>query len=439
MRIGRWAGVVASTLALAASNLLPAGPAEANSGQNAGIRSITPITTVYTYGQKVSAVAVEYGENVNPKELDTSTFSVRDTLYNFRFNPIEDLPKLTDRKVTRTYTNDAATTRADHRSVPGRYVIVELDPEQNAGWTVITSKCPTFLCTVKVNPDLPTQVVQRKNVYGQPRLGIGRGPLLAKGSPNTSRKVTEKAVNLLVDEFRYGSYLSNGMVLPYHYHLPKNYDPAKTYPLMVVLPGHGMGWDGDNLTVQLAADIPATAWLRQKWTGTTQDVIVLAPQHQRVGGAAEADLLVKLLDQFLKDFAVDRRRVYATTVSYGSQLLWNAFAKRSDLFAGGLVTGGFAVNAEQAAAIAAAEIPLWVTHGVHDHLLNINLARTTRTLLRDAYIARGKTPEQIENLVHYTEYEDAAFSLPDYHAAYGPTYEDTSILTWLLSQSKPQT
>lgn len=111
-------------------------------------------------------------------------------------------------------------------------------------------------------------------------------------------------------------------------------------------------------------------------------------------------------------------------------------AVRPDLFAAGLVTGGFAANAEQAAAIAAAEIPLSVTHGVHDHLLNISLARTTRTLLQDAYLARGKTPEQIDDLLRYTEYEDAAFSLPDYHAAFGPTYEDTAILRWLLSQTK---
>ncbi|MFF4624186.1 hypothetical protein [Nonomuraea jabiensis] len=438
MQIGRRATATASALVLITSGLTFGGQSGERGTPDAGILSITPITTVYTYGQKVSAVAVEYGETVNPRELDTSTFSVQDTLYNFRFNPIEDLPKLTSRKVTGTYTNNAAIPRSDHRSVPGRYVIVELDPEQNAGWTVITSKCPTFLCTVKVNPDPPTRVVQRKNVYGRPPLGIGKGPLLAEATPDTSREVTDKAVNLLVDEFRYASYLSGGMVLPYHYHLPKNYDPARKYPLMVVLPGHGMGWDGDNLTVQLAADIPATAWLQPKWTGGTEDVIVLAPQHQRVGGPAEADLLVKLLDQFLEDFAVDKRRLYATTVSYGSQLLWNAFAKRPDLFAGGLVTGGFAADTEQAAAIAAAEIPLWITHGVHDHLLNINLARTTRTLLQNAYTERGKTPQQIETLVRYTEYEDAAFSLPDYHAAYGPTYEDSSILRWLLSQTKPQ-
>ncbi|MEU5910383.1 hypothetical protein [Micromonospora sp. NPDC047527] len=410
------------------------GPAH---GSGDGIRSITPITTVYTYGQKVSAVAIEYGATVNPRTLDNTTFTVADTIYNFRFNPIEDLPKLADRTITHTYTNDAPNTRTDQRSAPGRYVIVELNPADTGGWTVIVSKCPTFLCTVKVNPELPTRVVQRKDVHAQPGKGAGKGPVLARATPRESRPVTEQPVNKLVDEFTYGSFLSGGMVLPYHYHLPKNYQPGRTYPLMLVLPGHGMGWDGDNLGVQLAADIPATAWLQSSWTGSSEDVIVLAPQHQRVGGAAEADLLVKLLDQFVRQFPVDTRRVYATTVSYGSQLLWEAFAKRPGLFAGGLVTGGFPVNATQANAIAAGEVPVWITHGEHDHLLNVTGARNSSTLLRQAYQARGKSPEQAANLVRYTEYADSAFLLPDYHAAFGPTYEDSSILRWLLGQAKP--
>jgi predicted peptidase len=392
-----------------------------------GIQSITPITTVYTYGQKVSAVAVEYGEEVDPDSLDTTTFSVQDTAYNFRFHPIEDLSKLTDRRVIHTYTNDAATTRADHRSVPGRYVVIELDPDDDAGWTVILSKYADSRWTVKVNPDLPTTVTQHRDVHGL------RGSLLAGATREQARTMTRSARNEVVDDFRYGSHLSNGMVLPYHYHLPAAYDAERTYPLVVVLPGNGMGWDGDNLRVQLAADIPATAWVQNG-----EDVIVLAPQHQRVGAVAEAELLIDLLDHFTQDFAVDRRRVYATTVSYGSLLLWQAFAERPDLFAAGLVTGGYAADPGQAAAIAAAEIPVWITHGVHDHALDVNLARTSRSNLQDAYAERGTPPQQVDDLLKYVEYEDSAFSIPDYHAAFGPTYEDSSILQWVLNKIKPQ-
>jgi predicted peptidase len=403
-------------------------------GAGAGVQSITPITEVYTYGQKVSAVAVEYADPVNPHTLDKRTFTVSDTIYNFRFNPIEDLPKMAERTVTRVYTNSGPTTRADHRSVRGRFVIVELDPADTGGWTVIVSKCPTFLCTVKVNPDLPTTVVQRRDVHALPGRGKGTGPVLAKAAPNRTLRMTEEPVNLVVDQFTYGSFLSGGMVLPYHYRLPRNYDPARKYPLMVVLPGHGMGWDGDNTGVQIAADIPATAWLQPQWTGSREDVIVLAPQNQRVGAVAETDLLVKLMDRFVKDFAVDTDRIYGTTVSYGSQLLWQAFAARPGLFTAGLVTGGFQVSAAQATAIATAGTPVWITHGVNDHLLNISLARNSRQALQDAHRAAGRTPEQIADLVRYTEYGNEAFTLPDYHAAYGPTYADRDILRWLLGQ-----
>jgi predicted peptidase len=406
-------------------------------GDGTGIQRITPITEVGSYGQQVTAVAIEYRGPVNPRTLDTDTFTVFDTVYNFRFNPIEDLPTLAERAITAVYTNSAPTIRPDQRSATGQYVIVELDPADNLGWTVIVSKCPTFLCTVKVNPELPTTVVQNQDVHGQPGRGKGNGPVIGKRAPGHQHPVTEPPVNLLVDEFTYGSFLSGGMVVPYHYYLPAGYQPGTEYPLMVVLPGHGMGWDGDNTGVQLAADIPATAWLTSQWTGRDQDVIVLAPQHQRVGADAEAELLVKLVDDFLTNHSVDPDRVYATTVSYGSTLLWGAFAQRPDLWAGGLVTGGFQVDAEQATTIAAAEIPIWITHGINDHLLNISLARNSHTALLDAHTANGKSEAEIAALLQYTEYDNDAFSLPDYHAAFGPTYEDTEILRWLLDQRRP--
>jgi predicted peptidase len=113
------------------------------------------------------------------------------------------------------------------------------------------------------------------------------------------------------------------------------------------------------------------------------------------------------------------------------------FPKRPELFAGGLVTGGFQISDAQANAIAAAEVPLSVTHGINDRLLNISLGRGTNAALRSAYEARGKSPEEIARLLHYTEYDNAAYSLPDYHAAFGPTYEDPMILQWLLDQRKP--
>lgn len=400
-----------------------------------GIQSVTAITDVYAFGQKVSAVAIEYAADVNPRTLDLATYTVSDTIYNFRFNPIGDLPKLADRTITRIYTNDEPAIDPDGESDRGRYVIVELDPNDPGGNTVIVSKCPTFLCSVKVNPDLPTQVVQNERVYAQPGNGVGWGQLLAAASADV-HPLTAETINLFVDEFVHDTYVRNGTVLPYAYHLPADYDPSHAYPIVVILPGHGMGWDGDNEGVQIAADIPATAWQRPEWTGTDEDVIVLAPQNQRVGVAAEADIMVALLEEFMGTYSVDPERVYASTVSYGSTTAWQAMATtRPGLFSAVLITGGFAVSATQAASIAADRTPIWITHGTNDHLLNVaTTGRLSRDRLRAAYVAAGVDPGAVEDLVRYTEYGNDAYSLPDYHLAAAPTYEDETILQWLLEQ-----
>src|SRR5688500_13991712 len=80
-----------------------------------GIPSVTAITQVYTYGQKVAAVAVEYPAVVDPRTLDLGTFTVTDSVYNFRYDPIEDLAKRADRTVTRIYTNSSPSPRPSGR------------------------------------------------------------------------------------------------------------------------------------------------------------------------------------------------------------------------------------------------------------------------------------------------------------------------------------
>jgi predicted peptidase len=400
-----------------------------------GIQSVSAITEVYAFGQKVAAVAIEYSAEVNPRTLDLDTFTVSDTIYNFRFNPISDLPILAERTVTAVYTNDEAAIDPDETSDPGRFVVVELDESDPGGNTVILSKCPTFLCSVKVNPDLPTQVVQNENVYAQPGSGVGWGQLLSAASSDI-HPLSGTTINILVDEFVHDSYVLSGTVLPYAYWVPADYDPSREYPVVVILPGHGMGWDGDNEGVQIAADIPATAWLQSEWTGTDEDVIVLAPQNQRVGVAAEAEIMVALLEEFMGTYSIDPDRVYASTVSWGSTTAWQAMATtRPGLFSAVLITGGFAVSATQAASIATDRTPIWVTHGTNDHLLNVTTTgRLSRDRLRAAYVAAGVDPLEVEDLVRYTEYGDEAFAQPDRHLAAAPTYEDETILQWLLEQ-----
>jgi predicted peptidase len=396
------------------------------------VLGVTPVTEVGSYGQQVTKVVVEYATRVDSRRLSPAMFRVEDSGYNFRFDPASELGDLVDREIADVYTTDDPERLLD-RERPGRrgrYVVLELADDPEGGWTVITSLCPTFLCSVRVNPDQLTQVTQLADVVGP------RGTVVSAAAPQTPHRITEESIDREVDHFRSGSLETESGELLYDYRLPDRYDPRKRYPLVVALPGHGMGYDGQNRGVQLASDMLALAWTQKEWTRTRQDVIVVAPQNRRVGKAVEGAQVVELVEDFTARLAVDRRRVYATSVSYGSQLMWEAFSTRPDLFAGGLLTGGFPGDADEFAPIAAAEVPMWITHGTGDHLLPVANARASYDKLVAAYEARGLSERRINQLARWTEYGDEAFTLPDRHLAAAPTLEDPTTLRWLLAQRK---
>jgi predicted peptidase len=203
---------------------------------------------------------------------------------------------------------------------------------------------------------------------------------------------------------------------------------------VVVLPGWGSGFDLENERVQVAVDITVAAWLQPQWTGSREDVIVLSPQTQRIGVAAESAALLALLDSFTARHRVDQDRVYVSTFSWGSMLAYDAMSKRPSLFDAALINAGFRINPDQAGRIAAARTPFWITHGTSDPVLPVAFGRDTARILRDSYVAAGVDPAAAQDLIRFTEYPNEAYSLPDYHAVVGPTYEDGSALRWLLDQ-----
>ncbi|MFI6424702.1 hypothetical protein [Promicromonospora sp. NPDC050880] len=427
------AAVLAAVLVLGgATAAQAAAPPTADRSARHEVLGVTPVTEVGSFGQQVTKVVVEYPTRVDGRRLTPSAFRVEDSGYNFRFDPASELGNLVDRRIADVYTTDdpARLLDTDRPRRPGRYVVLELADDPNGGWTVITSLCPTFLCSVRVNPDQLTQVTQLADVIGP------RGTVVSAAAPQTAHRITEEPIDREVDQFRSGSLETETGELLYDYRLPDRYDPRKRYPLVVALPGHGMGYDGQNRGVQLASDMLALAWNQREWTRTHEDVIVVAPQNRRVGKTVEGAQVVELVEDLTSRLAVDRRRVYATSVSYGSQLMWEAFSTRPDLFAGGLLTGGFPADADELAPIAAAEVPMWITHGTGDHLLPVANARASYDRLVAAYEARGLSQKRIAHLARWTEYGDDAFSLPDRHLAAAPTLEDPETLQWLLAQRK---
>ncbi|WP_150118342.1 PHB depolymerase family esterase [Cellulomonas sp. B6] len=396
------------------------------------VLGVTAVTEVGSFGQQVTKVVLEYGAEVDASGLTPADFRVEDSGYNFRFAGIETLPDLVDRAVASVWTTDdpARLLTADRPEVPGRFVVLDLADSSAGGWTVIVSRCPTFLCSVRVNPDQLTQVTQLGDVTGTD------GALVAAADPTRAHRLTGGSIDREVDQFVLDTFASSTGDVHYAYRLPDGYDPSRTYPLVIALPGHGMGYDGQNVGVQLASDMLAVAWNQEAWTGTDEGVIVLAPQNERLGKAIEGAQTVELVEAFLAQHAVDTDRVYATSVSYGSQLMWEMFSERPDLFAGGLLTGGFPGDEDEFARIAAGEVPMWITHGTNDHLLPVARARASYEALVAAYEDRGLDAARVAELVRWTEYGDDAFGLPDFHLAAAPTLEDPATLQWLLAQDR---
>jgi uncharacterized repeat protein (TIGR02543 family) len=438
----------------------------ANSAQEPtpGIQSVTGITTIMTFGQKVTAIAVEYSAVADPQAIEDpanlDAYTVKDSWYDFRFDAVSKITSdIRNRTITRMYTNDQPATIPDGVSKPGRFVIVELSPLDYGGNTVRTNPASSsYIKIMTGTTDMQTQIIQNRPVL------TADGVVLE--TPTVYRP--SAWVDPLADQFQYGDCVNCQQVnaqgaktdLPYYYYIPPDLEPGHVYPMVVILPGQGMGYypttgysaTGHNEKVNVVADIPATAWLQPEWKGTDEKVIVLAPQSRRTGANYEATAVLGLMDQFMVAHPeVDARRLYFSTVSYGSTTAWAMMQQRPGVFASGLLTGGFAVSTTQATAIATARplTPIYITHGLYDPLLRIGTTGYySRDRLRAAYMATGLVDAAgAAALIPFLAYDTPAYfnqvvpsvpgyAEPDNHAVMGPTYTDTPKLTWLLSQVK---
>ena len=269
-----------------------------------------------------------------------------------------------------------------------------------------------------------------------------------KQAPEKLTLTGPAVVNRTIDHFVHG-VLENptvGLPLNYHYRLPANYDPTKRYPLVVFFNGYGQGYfpEADNIGGHLICDGTPALWFGEQDVPINEDVIFLAPQSTRTGQdmVTQAEQAAALIRIFAKEFAVDTDRIYGYSLSMGSIIGWHLVTNHPDLFAAFIQTGFFPNNEEQAAAVAAAEIPMWLFQGENDHLLGSKDAVASYERIVAAYRARGLDEERINELIKITVYPDEAFEPQgaedriDRHAPLVPAFQDPATSQWLLAQRK---
>lgn len=203
--------------------------------------------------------------------------------------------------------------------------------------------------------------------------------------------------------------------LPYRFHLPAGYDPARVrYPLVVYL--HGSRERGDDTTSHLVNGVDELA----KWP-----VIAVVPQcpgEDTWGGSwyggesATQRKVVSLVRELGKRRSVDPHRVLLLGYSMGAIGLWEILEKHRELFAAGVPIAGD-LNPESSRSLT--DFPIWAFHGERDRLVRNDATRRVAKLMK-----------QLGGVFRYTELPGVG------HDSWKPALENPELLPWLLAQRR---
>jgi predicted peptidase len=281
------------------------------------IRGATAITEVFGDGIRLTAVALEYDAIVDGSKLTAADFRVD------------------GRTVTEVFAS-ASADPAD-RAATGRYVIVALSPDDAAA--------PLR----KLEP--PQGDAGQPG--GDPADGPPAGgpkvidlPATATVTPAGAGAVTTTAVkNLIVDDFRQLEFIDDntGDRLKYNLFVPRDYDPKKSYPLVLFM--HDAGATSDDPLTTLRQGLGAVVWASRE-DQARHPAFVLAPQYSgliandRSETTSMLDTTIHLVEKIATDYSIDRRRLYATGQSGGCMMSIAVNIKYPELFAASFLVAG---------------------------------------------------------------------------------------------------
>lgn len=179
--------------------------------------------------------------------------------------------------------------------------------------------------------------------------------------------------NLDFSDFKAGKFDDGKIVVNYRFLKPKNINPAKKYPLILVF--HGSGAVGKDNTSQMG--VLSKMWLlpenREKY-----QAYVLSPQfpvrssnyhldesrNVKVSESNEyLDLVLESIDSLIVKENIDRDRIYVMGFSMGGATTMNAISKRPDLFAAAVNISGISQFNKINELLT---MPIWIVHGSLD-------------------------------------------------------------------------
>lgn len=273
-------------------------------------KGVTVITQVFGEGQKLVAVAVGYDRQIDNARVSAESFTVE------------------GRTVTKAYANTAAALAGEGAN--GRFVILELSPDDEVAALYATA-----------GREIIRREAKASVMQTGPVATVDGGVVAAGGEaiPQTA------VVNPIVDDFLQLEYsdAETGDSIGYNLFVPKNYDPAKSYPLVLFM--HDAGATSNIVTTTLVQGLGAICWASPE-DQAKREAFVLAPQFaaQVVNDQSEAtsllDTTINLVKKIAGDYSIDTRRLYNTGQSGGAMMSIAMNIKYPDFFAATYLVAG---------------------------------------------------------------------------------------------------
>ncbi len=231
---------------------------------------------------------------------------------------------------------------------------------------------------------------------------------------------------------------SNGQYehdMPYRLYVPQNYDPTRSYPVVLFL--HGAGERGTDNESILKANEGATVWA-QPDNQQNNECFVIAPQcpvneqwvdtdwgkgsydMDNVPISDEMEMVLDIVAQVKSQYNIDSTRMYSTGISMGGYGTWYLNTMFPDMFAAMVPICG-AGDPSKAGNLG--DKPIWVFHGDSDPTVPVSGSRDMVNALKD-----------LNANVTYTEYPGVG------HDSWVQAYQTQEMIDWMFEQqAEPMT
>lgn len=322
-----------------------------------GLNGILAICEVTGGGEKVYAIAAEYDVAIDPASLTIDTYAagvVPAAPGFFPGAPDEPDKNATTaparpRTIAAVYTNAEPALRADHHSVPGRFVIAEFTHAEDLS--------------------LPTTDSDKVILNQRRAVRTAAGAVYAASDKvwsNAGRRGNSVVIRG-VDAWEQNHWWwddNRATWLEYSIYLPKSFlapgGEAKAYPLVLAITHSGTSYDGtcaQTLTEQCIASI----WSLPE-EQARNECVVITPRYERTTmndyweHTHDVENTWRLVQSLLsntwnhgnpnlpdradKVLRIDPARVYCTGWSMGAMTSLWLMAHHPDTFAGGLIIAG---------------------------------------------------------------------------------------------------